>query len=89
MCCNLKECQHLNDAFAGFLIVLRVFLQRLCNLSAGQLKTVAVNDNINTLQMVIVYKRTPKFHLNIETLTTEDVIPRNLVSSTGSRRRFS
>lgn len=74
MWCNLKECLHSNDAFARFLIVLRVFLQRLCNLS---LKNVTLNDNINTLQMVIVYKRTPKFHLNIETLTREDVIPRN------------
>lgn len=74
MWCNLKECLHSNDAFARFLIVLRVFLQRLCNLS---LKNVTLNDNINTLQMVIVYKRTPKFYLNIETLTREDVIPRN------------
>lgn len=39
MWCNLKECLHLNDAFAGFLIVLRVFLQRLCNLSLVGSKT--------------------------------------------------
>lgn len=66
MWCNLKECIHLNDAFAGFLIVLRVFLQTVQPF-AGQLRNVAVHDNIHTLQTVIVYKTTPKFRLNIET----------------------
>lgn len=74
---NLKECLHLNDAFAGFSYCSSCIPAETVQPFAGQLKNVALNDNINTLQMAIPYKRTSKFHLNIETLTTEDVIPRN------------
>lgn len=84
---NLQECILLNDGFAAFLFELRAFLQRLCNISLVSSKPRLFMITSTHCKWPLF--RTSQFHLNMETLSTEGVIPRSWVSSTGSERRVS